>query len=120
MAKISSKQVKRQIFINPIQGPVVIMLIGILIFLSLFSASTYHAISTALETLNNARNTASESGPVSLASDLQYWSTNCSHGWSSDAKCDGIVSRVQLCSESIASKYCSDYAVYMQQFLDQP
>lgn len=57
----------------------------------------------------------------SVTSDLQYWSANCSHGWTLNSTCDALASLTQSCVVGIGvrSAYCSEYASYLQQIREQ-
>lgn len=119
MATISSKQEKRHALVDPFYVLVFIVLILALLLLGPLSGNISNSISSALGVLGGAPAGVSASSDVTFASDQQYWDANCSHGWSSDSTCETIVQRVQTCSVSITSAYCSEYALYLQPFRSQ-
>ncbi len=118
MSTISSKQVKRHSLVNPIPILFLLVLVLALLVFAPFTGNTYDSISSALGAPGNASSGLSANAEASFALDQQYWNTNCSHGWSSDSTCDGIVLRAQSCSISVNSAYCSEYNNYLQQFRD--
>ena len=119
MATISSKQEKRHALVDPIYVLVFLVLLLALLLIGPFSGNTSSSINGVLGVLGGAPAGVSASGDVSFTSDQQYWDANCSHGWSSDSTCETIVQRVQTCSVSTASAYCSEYDLYLQPFLRQ-
>src|ERR1051325_9839098 len=105
MSALSSKPTKTY---RPID------LISVFVFLALiltvlaipFTGNLYHSLNTALGNGNNTHPGISTTASYSFSDDQQYWSTNCSHGWSSDSTCDDIVARSQSCSIGTDSAYC--------------
>jgi len=116
MATISSNQEKRHALVNPIYVLIFLVLFVALLLLGPLSGNTSNAISGVLGVLGGAPAGVSASSDVTFTSDQQYWDANCSRGWSSDSTCETIVQRVQSCSVSTASAYCSEYALYLQPF----
>jgi hypothetical protein len=119
MATISSNQEKRQAFINPVYILVFLVLLLALLLIGPLSGNTSSSFNGVLGVLGSAPAGVSAGGDVTFASDQQYWDANCSHGWSSDSTCETIVQRVQSCSVSTASAYCSEYELYLQPFRSQ-
>lgn len=78
------------------------------------NGNMYTSIRNAPGALDRPRATLLTSGDVSFAADQHYWAANCSQEWSSDARCNSIVARTQVCSLSAASGYCSEYKNYLQ------
>ena len=111
----SPKQDKKQGLISPNLAFALVLLIGTLVVLGAPTSSTYDPFQNTLGSTASITN----SDGVSFSSDIQYWGSKCSHGWSSNAACDNIVSRAQLCARGLASTYCSDYRFYMRQFYSQ-
>ncbi len=119
MATISSKQDKRHALVDPIYVLGFLVLFLALLLLGPLSGSTSNSISGALGTLGDAPAGVPAGSNVTFASDQQYWDANCSSGWSSDSTCENIVQRVQTCSISTTSAYCSAYDLYLQPFRGQ-
>ena len=119
MATYSSKQEKRQFFGNNVPVLVLVLLIGALVVLAPLNASFTNSLNGFLGTWNSVGSVYTNAEAISFSADQTYWDANCDHGWASDATCDGIVARVQSCSISVASPYCSSYENYMQQFLSK-
>ena len=114
MATFYSKQEKKQgmLFAS-------ITLVGVLIvFVSLYFG-THSPIRNILTTQAGTVDNVSVNAGVSFSSDIQYWDSNCSHGWIGDATCDTLVSRIQSCAIGTGSTYCSEYNTYLQQFRSQ-
>jgi hypothetical protein len=59
------------------------------------------------------------SGDVSFAADQHYWTANCSQDWASDARCGFIAARIQSCSISTVSAYCTEYKHHLQEYLNK-
>jgi hypothetical protein len=118
MATISSKQEKRHALVDPIYVVLFLVVLLALLLLGPLGSNTSNSITGALGVLSGAPDGVSASA-VSFASDQQYWDANCSRGWSTDSTCETIVQRVQTCSVSTASAYCSEYDLYLQPFLRQ-
>ena len=114
MATYSSKQEKRQVFGNYVPMLVSVLLIGALVVLAPLNASFYSSLNGFLGTWNSADNVYTNAEAVSFSTDQTYWDANCDHGWTSDATCDGILSRVESCAISVVSPYCASYENYMQ------
>jgi hypothetical protein len=116
MSTISSKQGKRQGFVDPnfILG-FLVLIIALLVFTPL-TGNIYNPLSTVLGAVDSTHASVSTSVNYSFSADQRYWGTNCSHGWSSNSACDDIVSRAQSCSISVDSAYCSEYDTYLKQF----
>ena len=99
-------------------------LISIFVFLTViltllvvpFTGNIYTSLSTALDNMNSTQANVSSTISYSFSADQQYWTANCSHGWSSNSTCDEIVARSQSCSISAESAYCSEYSNYLKQF----
>lgn len=97
--------------------------ISVFVFLALiltllvipFTGTLYSSVSTALGSTDRTQAGITNAN-VTFAADQGYWSVNCSHGWSSNAMCDDIVTRSQACSISAESAYCSEYESYLKQF----
>jgi hypothetical protein len=119
MATISSNQEKKQALVNPLYVLVFLVLLLALLLIGPLSGRTSSSINGILGALGGAPAGLSTSSDVTFASDQQYWDTNCSHGWSSDSTCETIVQRVQSCSVSTGSVYCSEYDHYLQPFRNQ-
>ena len=115
MSTPAPKQAKSQGVIDPIF--ILAILVVVLTFVMIAPASNlYNAVENALGTFGNPSTRLTANSVVSFSTDLQYWESSCSHGWSSDATCDVIVQRTQSCSLSIDSVYCSTYDKYLQSF----
>ena len=121
MAKFSSKKQKNgQGFGNPIPVLVSVTLLGTFAVFGPFNVSFFNSINiNSILPSFYTPNDASTNIALSFTSDQNYWNNNCSHGWSSDASCDDIVSRVRSCLINKASLYCSAYESYMHGFLKQ-
>ena len=119
MSTISSKQEKRHGLVDPVYVLVFLVLILALLVLGPLTSNINNSFSGALGTLDKSPAGVSASGHVSFTSDQRYWDANCSRGWSSDSACEKIVQRVQSCSISTASAYCSAYEHYLQPFRSQ-
>lgn len=117
MATYSSKQEKRPVFGNNVPMLVSVLIIGALVILAPLNASFYSSMNGILGAWNSADNVYANAEVISFSADQTYWDANCDHGWTSDATCDGILSRVQSCTISVASAYCASYENYMQGFL---
>ena len=118
MSTLPSKHQKSQSF-NQLM--LVLALVVAIAFLVTFGANARNfdnAISRALGNQVNTYSGNSADAAPSFAMDEQYWSMNCSHGWTGDSACDGIVSRAQSCEFASASgsTYCADYEKYLLQF----
>lgn len=115
MSTLSSKPTKTY---KPID------LISVFVFLALiftfllipFTGNIYTSLSTALDNVDSTHANVSSTISYSFSADQQYWTSNCSHGWSSNSTCDDIVMRSQSCSVSAESAYCSEYHNYLKQF----
>jgi hypothetical protein len=116
MATISSNQEKRQALVNPTYVLAFLVLLLALLLLGPLSGTTFSSINGVLGALGRAPAEVSASSDVTFALDQQYWDANCSRGWSSDSTCETIVQRVQSCSISTASAYCSEYELYLEPF----
>jgi len=119
MATFPSKQKKRQDWVDPMLVLVSVALLSAVIAFGPLNGNMYSSIPNALVMEGGAVDNASGSVGVSFASDLQYWDANCSHGWTSDATCDALVSRIQSCALGVRLAYCSEYDAYIQQFRNQ-
>ena len=117
MATYSSKQEKRQVFGNYVPVLVSVLLIGILVILAPLNASFSSSLDGTLGTWSSADNVYANAEVISFSADQTYWDAHCDHGWDSDGTCDGILARVESCTISVASPYCSSYENYMQEFL---
>jgi hypothetical protein len=119
MSTISSKPEKRRVLISPDMAFFFALLIGVIVVLGVPLGHKYDPLN-ATETLGTAAiGSDFNSGATTFAADEQYWEANCSHGWSSNARCDDILSRAKLCEKGLDSAYCSDYANYMQRIHDR-
>ena len=118
MSTLSSKPTKRYSHADSISVFVFVALILTLLVIP-FTGNIYNTVSTALGAVDNTHARVSNAGDYSFSADQQYWTTNCSHGWSSDLTCNAIVSRAQSCSISAESAYCSEYTNYLKQFSKQ-
>jgi hypothetical protein len=116
MSTISSKQEKRHGLVDPVYALVFLILILALLLVGPFAGNASSSISGALGALSGAPAVLSDSSEVSFTADQQYWDANCTGGWSSDSACGAIVQRVQSCSISTASAYCSAYDLYLEPF----
>jgi len=115
MSTISSKPTKTYKPVDLISVFVFLALILTLLVMP-FTGTLYNSLSTALGTVDNTHARVSANVNYSFSADQQYWSANCSHGWSSNSTCDDIVLRSQSCSISAESAYCSEYSNYLKQF----
>ena len=115
MSTISSKPTKTYKPVDFISVFVFLALILTLLVMP-FTGNLYKSLSTALGTVDNTHAGVSANVNYSFSTDQQYWSANCSHGWSSNSTCDDIVLRSQSCSISAESAYCSEYGNYLKQF----
>jgi len=119
MATSPSRQIKKQDLVDPI---VVLLFVTLLCALVAFGPLNGNMHSSAPNTLAmngvSADNAFSGVG-ASFALDLQYWSANCNHGWTSDSACDTLVSRTQWCSLGVGSAYCLEYDAYLQRIRNQ-
>lgn len=114
MSTISPKQTKSQGIIDPVF--ILAVLVVILTFVMFAPANhLYNSVESALGSFGSTSTALSANKVVSFSSDLQYWESSCSHGWSSDATCDVIVQRTQSCANSVDSAYCSAYEEYLQE-----
>ena len=119
MATYSSKQEKRQVWGNSVPVLVSVLLIGAFVILAPLNASFYSSINGVLGTWSSTDGIYTNAEVISFTADQSYWDANCGHGWSSDATCDGIFSRVQSCAISVTSPYCSSYEHYMQELFNK-
>jgi len=113
MSTLSSKPTKT---FRPVDYISVFVFLGLILTLLVipFTGNIYSSLSSAVS-VDRAQSGTSNVN-YSFTADQQYWSANCSHGWSSDATCDNIVARSQACSISAESAYCSEYTSYLEQF----
>ena len=118
MATYSSKQEKKQGISNQMIALLVVALIGAFVIFGPLNATLYHSINNVLAIFDSPDG-VSVNTDASFTSDQNYWSDNCSHGWSSDATCDAIVSRVQSCQLSLASAYCTSNENYMRAYFNK-
>lgn len=115
MSIITSNQTKRQAIVDPI----FILFFSVLLVLLVFAVSTanrYYFTGDIMQTYENAPAGLSLNSEVSFSTDQMYWSEYCDSGWSSDSLCDAIVARVQSCTASVDSAYCSAYKSYLEEF----
>jgi len=120
MSTISSKQAKKQGLVDPVYVLGFLVVFLALLLYGPITDTAYSSISSSLGTLGVAAPAGEvASSVITFGSDQQYWDANCSHGWSSDSTCEDIVQRVQTCSLSNTSGYCSEYDLYLQPFRDQ-
>lgn len=115
MSIVSPSQAKKYNFVDFIFALFALTLIFMILVPA--NSSLYNAIRSALGDVENTRFPVSIHTEASFATDQEYWDTNCAYGWSSDSMCEEIVSRVQSCSISLDSAYCSQYANYLQTYL---
>ncbi len=113
MATFSSRQTKKYSFLVDWLF-VLFALTLVLLVVVPADGSIYSSIRTAPKAQGSLRPDISTGGHVSFAADQQYWDASCSHGWSSDARCDAIVSRTHSCAVSVDSVYCSAYEKNLQ------
>ena len=118
MATFSSKQEKKQGISNQMAVLLAVALISAFVILGPLNATLYNSINRVLASFDRPDG-VSVSTDASFASDLNYWSDNCSHGWSSDATCDSIVARVQSCETGLASTYCTSNESYLQEYFNK-
>jgi len=111
MSTITSKPTKRYSIVDLISIFVFFVLLFTL-FVIPFTGNLY----SSLVTVNNTH--AATDANYSFSADQQYWTANCSHGWSSNSTCEEIVVRSQACSISAESAYCSAYDKYLKQLSD--
>ena len=116
MSTLSSKHTKRQVALNPNIILALVVLILALVVFTPFAGNIYNSLGTALGTVDSTHANISTNANYSFSADQQYWSANCSHGWSSNSTCDNIVTRSQACSISAESAYCTEYGNYLKQF----
>ena len=114
MSIISSKQAKKHRLVDFIY--VFFALIVVLLVVMPSTVNISNSISAAFEGLERTYFGVSASSDASFASDLQYWDAKCSHGWTSNSRCENIASRAQSCIFNADSVYCSQYDKYLQQF----
>ena len=119
MATYSSKQEKRQVGGNYLPSLVSVLLVGAFVILAPMNASFYSSLNGVLGTWSKADGVYANAEVVSFTADQAYWDANCGHGWTSNATCDGILSRVQSCTLGFTTAYCSSYENYMQDFLNR-
>ena len=113
MSTLSQKQARSKGIIDPIF--ILAVLVVILTFVVFAPANNlYNSAENTLGSFRKASTGLTASSVVSFSSDLQYWESNCTHGWTSDTACDVIVQRTQSCSASVDSVYCSAYDKYLQ------
>ena len=115
MSTLSSKPTKTYRPVDLISVFVFLALILTLLVIP-FTGNLYNSLSTVLGHGSSTNTRASATLTYSFSADHQYWTTNCSHGWSSDSTCEAIVVRSQSCSISSESAYCSEYNNYVKQF----
>ena len=119
MATISSNQEIKQALVNPVYVLAFLVLLLALLLLGPLSGNRSSSISGVVGVLGGEPPGVSAGSDVTFTSDLQYWDANCSRGWSSDVTCENIVLRSQSCVVNVASAYCSEYDLYLQQFRNQ-
>ena len=115
MATFSTKQEKKQGMSNQMSVLLAVAIIGAFVIFGPLNATLYNSINSVLASFDSPDG-VSVNTDASFASDQNYWSDNCSHGWDSDATCDAIVSRVQSCEVGLASDYCTSNESYIQQY----
>jgi len=115
MSTLSSKPTKTYKHVDLISVFVFLALILTLLVIP-FTGNLYNSLSTVMGNANSTNASVSSNVSYSFSADQQYWTVNCSHGWSSDSTCDAIVTRSQSCSISGESAYCSEYNNYLRQF----
>jgi len=114
MATITSKQ-KRLTVVNPVAVLASVSLIAILVVLWSFTGNLYNLGNNNPGTFGSP-SLVSGGTNVSFVADEQYWSANCSRGWSRNSSCDDIVAHVNSCVVNLNSPYCTQYEAYMEQF----
>ena len=114
MTTLSSKPTKRYTPVDIVSVLVFFALILTLLVIP-FTGNIYTSVSTALGAGNSTSGMSSSNIEYSFSADQQYWTANCSHGWSSDSACDEIVTRSRACSISSESAYCAEYGNYLKQ-----
>jgi len=115
MSTLSSKPTKTYRPVDLISVFVFLALILTLLVIP-FTGNLYNSLGTVLGNGNSTNASVSTDLGYSFSADQQYWTANCSHGWSSNSTCDEIVTRSQACSISADSAYCSEYDNYLKQF----
>jgi hypothetical protein len=112
MSTLSSKPTKT---FRPVDYISVFVFLGLILtrLVIPFTGNIYSSLSSAFS-VDRAQAGVSNV-TYSFTADQQYWSANCSHGWTSDTTCDNIVTRSQACSISTESAYCSEYESYLEQ-----
>ena len=110
MSTITSKPTRRYSIVDLISISVFFILLFTL-FVIPFTGNLY----SSLTNVNGTHANVSTNASYSFSADHQYWTANCSHGWSSNSTCDNIVVRSQACSISTESAYCSAYDKYLKQ-----
>ena len=116
MSTISSKHTKRQDSMDPNVILGLLVLILALVVFTPFTGNLYNPVGTALGTMAGTHANVSANVNYSFSADEQYWSLSCNHRWSSNSRCDDLVSRAQSCSIGMDSAYCSEYGNYLKQF----
>jgi hypothetical protein len=114
MSIISSKQAKQQNLVDVLFVCLALTLIVLVLIPS--NWNLYNSIRVAPATFDIAPVDSVSTENFSFAADQRYWDANCSHGWSSDARCDSIVAKAQSCSASVSSGYCSEYTNYLKAY----
>jgi hypothetical protein len=115
MSTFSSKSAKTYAPADPMSIVVLLVLI-VALLIAPFTTEIYESLGEALSAVRSAPASLSANSNAVFGVDLQYWTANCSNGWSSDVTCDAIVARSQSCAISLDSAYCSEYNNYLQQF----
>jgi len=118
MATYASHQEKRQGMVDPI---VVLLFVTLLCALVAFGPLNGRVLSSshgALLTQGGSAGEISVNAGTSFTSNLQYWNSTCSHGWTKNSTCDALASAAQFCVIGVGtdSAYCSEYDTYLQQF----
>ena len=117
MTTIPAKRYKRQTLPDPFVVLTYTLVLGTLLLILAYT-STFHTSPDGAFRVPSMGN-ISANLEASFAADLQYWDANCSHVSDSNPACDMISARAQSCEISTASRYCSEYKSYMQQFLNR-
>jgi hypothetical protein len=110
MSTISSRPTKRYSIVD-LMTIFVFFILLFTLFVIPFTGNLY----SSLVTTNRTNASVSTNAGYSFSADHQYWTANCSRGWSSNSTCDEIVVRSQSCSISTESAYCSAYDKYLKQ-----
>jgi hypothetical protein len=119
MSIISSKQPKKHAVVDPVFVLLLLVLVLALLVFAPLTSNMSDPFRSTFASLSNPSPNLSAKTEASFASDLRYWDTYCSKGWTSDAVCEAIVARSQSCAIRVDSAYCSQYENYMKRQLSK-